>query len=323
MLYNESDIDLSVAVWLATDTYEHDDTVISATGLIKPIKQTVLAARVPATKKMGDVVNNLASSIGTAIHDSIENAWVNHYETALASMGYNKAVIASIMVNPTDDDVKANPDKIFVYTEKRVKKSINGVTISGEYDFCAEGRVEDFKSTGTFTYEKGVKVDDHRLQGSIYRWLDPTVITQDVMSIQFIFKDWKQNLAKTSNTYPKAPVVSQTIELLSYEDTEKWITERINKIQECMDLPEEQLPRCTEKELWQDKAVYKYFADPLKTTGRSTKNFDSSQEAENRRNGKGKGVVIPVMGKVRACNYCDGFMACKQKDEYVRNGTLA
>lgn len=323
MLYNESDIDLSVALWLATDTYKHDATVISATGLIKPVKQTVLAARVPATKKMGDVVNNLASSIGTAIHDSIENAWVNHYQDGLANMGYSKAVIDSIMVNPTEDDVLDFPEKIAVYTERRVYKDIIGVTISGEYDFCAQGRVEDFKSTGTFTYEKGVKVDDFRLQGSIYRWLDPKVITEDVMSIQFIFKDWKQNMAKASTTYPKHPVICQPIKLLSYEETEKWIVERIHKINECMDLPEEDIPRCTEAELWQDEAVYKYFSDPAKTTGRSTKNFKSSQEAENWRNSKGKGVVVPVMGKVRACNYCDGFMACKQKDEYVRNGSLA
>ena len=47
---NNSNITLSMAVWLATDDYDHNDKVISVTTLLKPIKQTVLAARVDLTE---------------------------------------------------------------------------------------------------------------------------------------------------------------------------------------------------------------------------------------------------------------------------------
>jgi len=322
MLYNEKEVDLSVALWLATDTYDHDDTVISATGLIKPLKKIILAGRVPDAERMGDVINNVASSIGTAVHDSIESAWVNNYKESLANMGYSKAVIDSVLVNPTVEERKANPDKAYVFTERRTKKVIDGVTISGEYDFCAEGRVEDFKTTGTYTYEKNTKENEYRLQGSIYRWLDPEIITQDVMTIQYIFTDWKRNPIMAGPNYPKAAVESQTIELLSYEETEAWIKNKLADIEKYKDLPESEIPRCTQEDLWQDDAKYKYYADPLKVGGRSTKNFNSGVEAEQWKNDKGKGIVVEELGKVRACAYCDGFSACKQKDEYMTLGIL-
>lgn len=325
MLYNESNLDLSVALWLSVDTYEHDPSVISATQLLKPTKQIVLASRVRPEHKVGDVVNRVPSAIGTAIHDSIEKMWCNHYRTGLAELGYKRDIIDSIVMNPTPEEAKLlGDDEIAVYTERRVKKVLDGVTISGEYDFCAEGRVEDFKSTKTYAYQKGTKDNDYRLQGSIYRWLDPEVITRDEMAIQFIFTDWKQSLAiaGANNNYPQSPVIAHKIDLLSYEETEEWIRNKLAEVTACQDLPESEIPRCTDEELWRDKPVYKYYANPEKTDGRATKNFDSSIDADAWLRSKGKGIVIPAMGKVRACGYCDGFTACNQKDEYAAQGLL-
>ena len=44
MYANTTGIGLSVAVWLADDDYDHDDDpkAISATSIIKPIKQLIL-----------------------------------------------------------------------------------------------------------------------------------------------------------------------------------------------------------------------------------------------------------------------------------------
>ena len=44
---NNSNVPLSLAVFLATDNYDHESDTISATTLIKPLRQIILAARVP------------------------------------------------------------------------------------------------------------------------------------------------------------------------------------------------------------------------------------------------------------------------------------
>ena len=44
---NTEDTPLSVAVFLATDHYDYDPNTISATRLLKPIRQTILSGRVP------------------------------------------------------------------------------------------------------------------------------------------------------------------------------------------------------------------------------------------------------------------------------------
>ena len=36
----------------------------------------------------------------------------------------------------------------------------------------------------------------------------------------------------------------------------------------------------------------------------------------------GKGIVVEVPGAVVACNYCPAFTVCRQKDEYLADGTL-
>jgi hypothetical protein len=101
----------------------------------------------------------------------------------MASLGYPQDIIDRVIVNPTPEDLK--PDSIPVYMELRSFKEIDGVRVSGKFDFVAEGKVEDFKSTSTFAWKSGDKVEDYRLQGSIYRWLTPT--SSHAMSWQFSF----------------------------------------------------------------------------------------------------------------------------------------
>jgi hypothetical protein len=85
---NTADIGLAMAVWLAHDEYssganEHEgQNVISATGLLKPIRQLVLSNRVPPSDRQVDVSDFIASRLGHAIHDSIEHAWKRSWPTA-------------------------------------------------------------------------------------------------------------------------------------------------------------------------------------------------------------------------------------------------
>lgn len=311
-----------MSVWMLHDDYDYvvADNYMSATTLMKPVRQTILKPRLPATKNTFDVTELIASSLGSAIHDSIEKAWGEPRNKALKALGYPDDVIDRVMINPTDDELKAATDPIPIYFEQRSIKEIvvDGVTykIGGKFDAVAEGIVQDNKSTSVYTYMKGRKTEDYRLQLSIYRWLNQDKITQDYGLINFVFTDWQRFMTFQDANYPQHRVVTINIDLLSVAETEEWIINRIREIATNKDKPQKLLPRCTDSELWRSDPKYKYYSDATKINGRSTKNFDSLVEANAHCITSGKGIVVTVPGKVKACGYCEVFQICEQKDEY-------
>lgn len=142
------------------------------------------------------------------------------------------------------------------------------------------------------------------------------------MVIQFIFTDWKEGIAKADKKYPQRPVEPLNIPLLSLDDTEAFVVDKLRQYRALKDLPEEELPRCTDKDLWRDEPVFKYYKNPTKLT-RSTKNFDTKEEAYARMaEDGGVGIVLEKPGEVRACKFCRAFPVCEQKDAYLADGSL-
>lgn len=323
-LTNQNGLSLPLAVWLADDDYSSganqfpDQIVISATTLLKPIRQTVLAQRVPAQDNTRDVSELMRSKLGNAIHDSMEKAWREGYARALRRLGHPESMIEKIRINPEAPE----PGTIPVYLEQRAFRevSVNNhkVVISGKFDQVINGEVNDTKSTSVYSWIKGTKNDDYRLQGSIYRWLSPEKITSDFLRIQHVFTDWQSAMAKSDPKYPQMPMLEHTIELMDLPATESWIKSRIRELMHNDSLPEPEVVRCTDKELWRSDPQFKYYSDPAKAAagGRSTKNFPNYPAAASYRNAQGKGAVVTVPGKVRACSYCAAFPICTQQLEY-------
>ena len=312
---NLSNIPLPLAVFLATDSYDKQDNTISATTLLKPIRQIVLEQRLPDT--MVDIKDLVSSRMGSAIHTAIEQAWLNPSQ-ALKALGYSDRVIDRIKINPT------NPDKndINVFMERRSSKEAHGFTVTGKFDFVSEGKVQDFKSTSVYTYLNQTNTEKYQLQGSIYRWLNPDIITQDTMTIHFIFTDWNKVQSLKDKNYPNNRVLSQNIPLLDLNQTEAFVHSRLKQIKQHLNTPEPQLPLCTDKYLWRKADVYKYYKDPNKLT-RSTRNFDSLSEASAyMAEQNGQGIIKQVKGQVTACRYCSAFALCTQKDTYIASGEL-
>ena len=314
---NDSGIPLPVAAFLASDNYDYEDNTVSATALIKPVRPTILKTRVPESEQVIDIASLFKARIGTAIHDAIEKTWVEgHYKKALELLGYPSKTINNLNVNPDGHDWQNA-----IYLEKRSYKEIDGYLISGKFDLVVNGRVEDIKTTSTFTYTDQSNVQNYRLQGSIYRWLNPEIITNDYMAIQYIFTDYMPAKAYQDN-YPPAPVVEQKIGLLSLPETEAYIRNRLRQIAKYSDKPEEEIPRCTDEELWRKPPQYKYYKNPDKMT-RSTKNFDDLASASRyQMEQNGQGVIVTKPGEVVACKYCPAFSACTQKNEYIADGSL-
>lgn len=317
---NISEVPIALAVFLANDSYDHNDdpNTISATSLLKPLRQLILATRVPPGEGLVPLADMMKSRIGTAIHDRIEQSWIKDYQQAFKALGYPDKVINRIRINPTTTE----EDTIPIYLEQRIQKKIGKWTISGKFDFVSEGKVQDFKTTSTFTYLKQTNSEKYSQQGSIYRWLNPTIITEPVMEIHYIFTDWKSSQAKIDTAYPQRQFLTQSFDLMTLRETEVFITRKLAAIEQYMEADEDQIPLCTDDELWRSEPVFKYYKNPTKLA-RSTKNFDNRQDAYLRLAEDGNvGLVKEVPGQVTACKYCPAFAACSQKDQLVASGDL-
>ena len=328
MLTNKGNLSLPLAMFLAYDDYDlqtKKDNQYSVTDLLKSTRQYILRERaaVDESVELQDVTSRTSSAIGRAIHNAMEDIILDPVkrEKALTALGMPKMLRNRIVVNPAPQQ-ELPEGALVVYVEQRNEREIDGVIISGKYDLNWDGQVQDNKSTGVFTFTNKTKDEDYILQGSIYRWINPDTIFDDVMAINYLFTDWKQ-FEKTRNpAYPPSDAHTQHFELMSLEDTELFIKTRIRELQSCKNKPESELPLCTTKQLWMSDPVYKYYADPTKTT-RSTKNFDSASEAAAYKAKQGKGIVIANEGQAKACLYCAGFALCSQKDQLIADGLLS
>lgn len=320
---NTAGLDLAIAVWLAVDEYQYDDrpNYISVTGLIKPLRQIILAGRVPAEDRIPDVVDNVKRAMGHVLHSGIESAWKNHYQTSLKKLGYPKRVIDAVRINPE----VIEDDTIPVFTEHRAEREIDGVIIGGQVDLIIDWRLRDAKSTTVWAYQNQKGDDSWQLQGSLYRWIHQEKIRHDELLIQYLLTDWNRGASKRDPAYPPHAVPSRSIQLLSLQQTEKYIRDKLALIKQYQGAPEDQIPECSEEDLWRSEPVWKYYANP-DAIGRSTKNFSGDNaelEARQFMSSKGgKGRIDRVPGAVKACEYCPAFSVCTQKDRYLADGSL-
>lgn len=328
-LTNEDNYSLSIAVWLTADFYDHNrhpgKLHLSATRLLKPIKQLILGARAfsdDSIETSRDLRDNIPSHMGTALHASVERAWIHKHRDALLALGYPEDTVKKIRINPPIEDAQ-NPNIIPIFLEQRFEKEIDGVIIDGQPDFIGQGILEDFKSTGVYGYIKGNNDDQYIQQGSIYRWLAPHVITSDFMRIQNIFTDWSKldALIKKKAGYPPRRIITKKLKLMALEETEAFVKQKIAAFKRYRKAPEASIPPCTPEDLWQSEPVYKYFSKPENT--RAQKVCDTYAEAhEQFMKGGTTGLIKTIPGKVKRCNWCDGYVLCTQKDEYIANGSL-
>lgn len=321
---NTGGVPLSLAVFLASDGYDYnsDPDTISATTLLKPLRQIILPGRLPAEGGLVSLPDMMKNRIGSAIHDAIERAWKSNYIEAMKALGYPSGLIKRIRINPEPGTLEE--DQIPIYLEQRLSRKVGKWTVTGKFDFIGEGRVQDFKSTSTWAYMSQTNATKFTQQGSVYRWLDPKLITQDEMDIIYIFTDWKAAMVKADPKYPTQQFKKQVYPLLSEAEVDAFIRNKLRLVDEYWDAPEEEIPHCDDADLWRSEPVYKYYKNGDITSKRSTKNFDSHQEAvmfmstEN----AGKGAIKEVPGQVTACKYCPSFAICSQKDSLIQMGEL-
>jgi len=319
---NTSEVPLALAVFLASDHYDYnpDPFTISATTLIKPVRQIILPTRIPMDAAMPSLPEMMSNRLGSAVHDGIEKAWLNNHRSAMQSLGYPQKVIDRVVINPTKAELTS--DCIPIYLEQRLKKTVGKWTVTGKFDFVAEGMVQDFKTASVWSYMNQVNAQKQIMQGSIYRWLDPELITEGEMHIHHIFMDWKAGMVKTDPKYPSQRFKKQSFPLMSVSETDHFIRRKLEAIELYWDTPEDEIPECDSEDLWRSEPVFKYYKNK-DSTKRSTKNFDNLHDARLRLVEDGSvGMVKEVPGQVTACKYCPSFSICSQKDSLIQSGDL-
>jgi hypothetical protein len=309
---NDMKLSLPIAIWALMDNYNYDerDNVISATGILKPTIQIVLGRKYKDSDMVIEASNLIASSMGTALHDSVEKAWSNKDKVIkiLDSLGYL--------------DSEALYDEVIL--ERRSEKEINGYIISGQFDIAYNGYVCDIKSTTVWSYIFGSKNDDYIKQLSIYRWLNQDIIKEDKAYIEYIFTDWSAVKALQDSQYPQARTHTMEIKLLSVEDTEKMIIDKLAEVDKFMNLPDRYLILCSDEELWREESkwkFYKYNNDGKPNYKRATKVFDNERDAMNMASTT-KGEIKHFKGGVKRCKYCNYTQICNQYIELKLKGEV-
>jgi len=326
---NNFGVDLPLAVWLLQDGYKSGAAdappgeLISVTTLMKPTKQLILQRKVDFAQTEMDVSEMVSRRVGHGLHDSIERAWTEgDWQQAMRTLHYPQRIIDQIRINPTKKQLELakvrGEELICIYLERRGFKQFDGLCITGQMDFLIGESYRDFKTTSTFAYTSTNKDSDYILQGSLYRWIMPELIRNDVMRIEFIFTDWLKYRAKADPKYPQAKVAHREFQLMSLAATEQWVIDKIRDIKDQVPRKQDDMRHCTDKELWRADDTYKYYSKPetAKAGGRCTKRFASKTDAELHRQAKGKGVVVTDHGEVKACTYCPAFPVCDQRKGY-------
>jgi len=138
----------------------------------------------------------------------------------------------------------------------------------------------------------------------------------------YLFTDWSAMKAKVDRSYPQSKILVKTFNLMSLQETENFIKQKLSLIQKYNKSSQSELPECNSEDLWRRETTYKYYKNPAKKS-RSTKNFDNLIEANNRLAADGHvGEVVTVPGEVIFCRYCPAVSMCVLAEQYILSGEL-
>lgn len=303
-------LSLPLAMWLVNDKYDYADNPyeLSATTLLHSPRYIIAKLRkefpeefdLVSSDTLGEInltplalrgVPPVASRMGDAVHHAIETV------TETRDPELIKKAIS--MYGCSDQKI----DKLI--QEHRFSRPLGDFIITGKVDYILNGKLHDIKTTSTYTATSGVKDIDYIRQGSIYRWLIPQEIIHDEMVIDFIFKDWSKN--KVKDDYPPLPVMSKTYRMMSEEETEVFLLDKLNQIKEYWNAPLQDIPCCPDEDIYRlAQPSYKYYATGYAEGKRATRVLNTLQEAEEYRAKKGGGgEIVFFQGEPRYCPMCE------------------
>lgn len=273
---------------------EENPSDYSATKLIAPVQQTILTERYPDRLRVFDVSDFFWSFVGSIAHTVLEEAWHE-------SMGSR--------------------------IEERLYTLVRGVMISGKLDCYKNGEIRDYKSTKVYKILKG-DYSDWEKQLNIYAFLckrNKRPVSR--LQIVALILDWKEFEKARDKNYPDCPIKEIAIKMWSDQEQEDYVEYRVALLEKSKMLPDDQLPECTDKEMWCDTKDFAVIKDGAK---RASRVFDTFDEALNyRREIRSKtlntkpdeahlyDIVERKTERTRCMRYCAASTVCHQHRKYL------
>ncbi len=277
-------MNLPQALVKACDVSPHNsEGNVSATTLLQGTRQIILTKR-HWEEMTDDVSNRIWALLGTAVHKLLE------IET---------------------------PD---TFSEEYFSIPVGNMNVTGRVDCydMTNGIIHDYKTASVWKVIKG-DFSDWRKQGLIYAWL-LTKQGFEVNECRFtaILKDHSKSKAKFDRNYPQVPtyVYQFTVSEKDLEETEKMIYAKVEELEKAKDLPDDELPMCSEQERWSKPTTYAVMKEGRKTALRVFEQKDLAEQYLASLNEK-KAYIEERKGTDGRCpEYCS---CCEFCDYYQKN----
>ena len=186
--------------------------------------------------------------------------------------------------------------------EQAISVEIDGTTITGRPDLWSADTLDDYKLTSAWAvvFEPRGREDWHR-QLNVYRWMIYKAHKIEITTLRnvLLLRDWQKSKAYDYD-YPKIPVAVIKAPVWPYEKTEQYIKERIRLHHEAETLPDDQLPLCSDEEMWAKATTWAI----MRTGRKSAVKVCKSKEEALRLVGNDEIVERPGQ-RVRCEEYCD------------------
>lgn len=237
--------------------YQYQDKRYSVTSILKGTREAILQRR-HDSEITSDVADMVWAIFGTAVHSILENG------------------------EESESQIKEN---------KLVVDLPNGYQLSGIFDLYddATGTVTDYKTASCWKVKFGCwndwkpkadteEFEDWRRQTLIYCWMLRRIgFDAKRGEIVALLKDHSKTKAKI-NEHPPLPVwqIGWDFAEEDFAWAEQFIADKFAEIELCEQLPDEELPMCTEKERWTRGSKYAVMKKGVK---RAKKLFESEEAA--------------------------------------------
>lgn len=214
----------SAFVNMAQSDYKPTPKQYSATTLLKPTRQVILERKYGDQIEQ-DVANMIWMLFGQAVHYILEH----HDETGWA--------------------------------EQKLKFTLdNGYTLSGIIDLYNEKTKEvvDYKTCTEWKFILK-EFDDWKKQGLMYAWLLKK-FNHECERVTFwgILKDYSPQKAKRDKTRPQFPIDKYSFEITEedMQEIDKFIKEKLEDLKKAESLPDNELPLCSDEEMWREPSKF-------------------------------------------------------------------
>jgi hypothetical protein len=207
----------------------------SASELITPPKIVHLRKRYKDIIPLSVPSDQLASFLGTAIHD--------YFEKCLFRVKSRQGEDSKYII------------------EKRLWDKFLDRKISGKFDVYHDGTLYDFKKTSAWKWIFG-DFQDWEEQLNIYAYfiyLEKLPI--NAARIIAIILDWDKNKLRDRN-YPKEMIMQLDVPVWTPEKQKAFIYTKLQVLINCEGLPDNKLPDCSDKDMWAKETAYAiYYQD--------------------------------------------------------------